>query len=261
MERLLSILLVEDDPDVCKKFKAEIDEALNMSLIHTTNSSYHALELTKDYQPDVVILDLELNLGSGNGFHFLNQLKTLEPPISPYILVVTNNSSSTTYQLARELGADFIMYKHQKDYSEQKVIEFLEMMRSVIHSGNHTSDLLSATSETPTQKKQRLRRIISKELNQVGINPKSVGFQYLTEAILITLDDVQPNIALIVSKKFNKTSASVVRGMQNAINSAWRTADIDDLLLHYNAKVNPSTGVPTVTEFICYYANKIRNEH
>lgn len=261
MERSLNILLVEDEPTVCQRLKAEIDETVNINLIAITNDSYHALELTKETSPDVVILDLELHLGKGNGLHFLKELKTLTLPFLPYILVVTNNSSPTTHQIARELGADFIMYKHQKDYSEKKVIEFLEMMHSVIQANPNASNSLYATSETPAQKNQRLRRIISTELNYVGINPKSVGFQYLTDAILIAIDEMPPNIATIISKKYNKTPSSVERGMQNAINHAWRTADIDDLLLHYTAKINSSKGVPTVTEFICYYANKIRNEY
>ena len=261
MERSLNILLVEDEPAVCQKLRTKIAETVNINLIDITNNSYHALELTKETCPDVVILDLELHLGKGNGLYFLKELKTLELPISPYILVVTNNSSPTTYQLARELGADFIMYKHQKDYSEKKVIEFLEMMYSVIQANPNASNSLYATSETPAQKNQRLRRIISTELNYVGINPKSVGFQYLTDAILMAIDEMPPNIATIISKKYKKTPSSVERGMQNAINYAWRTADINDLLLHYTAKINSSKGVPTITEFICYYANKIRNEH
>ena len=48
--------------------------------------------------------------------------------------------------------------------------------------------------------------------------------------------------------------------MQNAIKSAWRTNDIDDLLTYYTAKINPNRGVPTLTEFIYYYANQITNE-
>ena len=36
--------------------------------------------------------------------------------------------------------------------------------------------------------------------------------------------------------------------------------DIEDLLKHYTAKVNSEKGCPTITEFICYYANKLKYE-
>ena len=49
--------------------------------------------------------------------------------------------------------------------------------------------------------------------------------------------------------------------MQNAINRAWAISNIDDLLENYTAKISSSKGVPTLTEFIFYYANKIKNEY
>lgn len=49
--------------------------------------------------------------------------------------------------------------------------------------------------------------------------------------------------------------------MQNAIAKTWRTAPIDDLLKFYTAKINSEKGVPTITEFVYYYANKLKNEY
>ena len=46
--------------------------------------------------------------------------------------------------------------------------------------------------------------------------------------------------------------------MQTAINNACRKSPIEDLMLHYKARINYETGVPTPTEFIYYYAEKIR---
>ena len=58
MDRMLRILLVEDDADTCRRFDAEIEAANNMTLLDVTNNSSVALILTRDYLPDVVILDL-----------------------------------------------------------------------------------------------------------------------------------------------------------------------------------------------------------
>ena len=48
--------------------------------------------------------------------------------------------------------------------------------------------------------------------------------------------------------------------MQNAILHAWRITPIDDLSTYYTARINYETGVPTPTELIYYYADKIRKE-
>ena len=60
---------------------------------------------------------------------------------------------------------------------------------------------------------------------------------------------------------YEKNDTSVERAMQNAINRAWRSSDIEDLQRYYTAKVDPLKGVPTMTEFIYYYVNKIKSEY
>ena len=64
----------------------------------------------------------------------------------------------------------------------------------------------------------------------------------------------------VLGEKYKKTDASIERAMQNAINRAWRTSDIDDLLTYYTARIHSQKGVPTIMEFIFYYANKIQNQ-
>ena len=261
MNRPLRILLIEDDEDVCVRFRAEIEETVDMILLEATNNSYHALKIVQDELPDVVILDLELSKGQGNGLNFLQKLKSMFVSVIPYVVITTNNPSATTHDCARELGADFIFLKHQEDYCEKNVIDFVKMMSSIIFRNQQKNNPQYAFSETSAQRNQRIKRIISAELDHVGINANSVGYRYLIEAILLAIDGQTTDIYTAIGKKFKKTNSAIERGMQNAIGRAWRTADLDDLLLHYTAKINSERGVPTMTEFIFYYANKIKNEH
>ena len=112
-----TILLVEDDQAACRDFIDYIEELEDISLIGVTNNSSKAIEYIKDCLPDAVILDLELHHGTGNGLLILKELKQLLPAKYPYVLVTTNNTSYLTFETARQLGADFIMSKHQVDYS------------------------------------------------------------------------------------------------------------------------------------------------
>lgn len=258
MEHKLSVILVEDDITTCKEFVSYIDEIEDIQLISVTNSSLKAIEYVKEYLPDVVILDLELHHGSGNGLLFLNDLQKLSLISLPYILVTTNNSSATTYESARQLGADFIMSKHQENYSVAGVIDFLCMMKSAIQKRRYNGDV---ATESPIEKEKRIVRRICAELNKVSISPKAVGYKYLTDAIEIFIKQPISNVCVVLGQKYGKTESSVERAMQNAINRAWSTADIDDLLTHYTARISSKKGVPTITEFICYYANKIKNEY
>lgn len=260
MNKSFTILLVEDDQTACKQFVEYVDRLENISLIGVTNNSTKALEYIKSYLPDAIILDLELHGGGGNGLFLLNELKQLTLPVFPYILVTTNNSSPITYESARKLGTDFIMSKHQSDYSVKNVIEFIRILIPDISNQKKSIDAKSPITESPANKSKKLTLRISSELNLIGISPKAVGYQYLIEAIKLIIDNPQHNLCSTIGKTYGKTDASVERAMQNAVNKAWRTSDIDTLLRYYTARISSEKGVPTATEFVYYYANKIKLE-
>lgn len=262
MSKDLTILLVEDDPDACSDFAQHIDTLEDISLIAITNSSAKAIQHVTDYLPDVVILDLELHQGSGNGLLFLKELQEMLLVKSPYILVTTNNISEITYEQARSMGADFIMSKHQQEYSPQRVIDFLKIMKDTIqqsnrHKQSERSQIL--TEDTPGARTTRLEKRMNAEFDLVGISPKAIGRKYLIDAIQLIMSEQRHNVCSEIGKKFNKSDSSVERAMQSAINKAWRTTNIEDLSNYYTAKISSDKGVPTLTEFICFYAQKLKD--
>lgn len=133
-------------------------------------------------------------------------------------------------------------------------------MKKVIFSEKgKTASKITAT-EPSESKDKRLIQKIQHELNLIGISPKVVGYRYLTDAILATINEPKTRIFRVLGEKYKKTDSSIERAMQNAINRAWRTSDIDDLLTYYTARIHSQKGVPTIMEFIFYYANKIQNQ-
>ena len=261
MDRKLSVLLVEDDMNTCNEIARNMDELEDVDLVGITDNSCKAIDYIKDFLPDAVILDLELHQGGGNGLVFLQELKRMDLPVCPFVLITTNNTSLITHEFARQSGADFIMAKHQTDYSEKKAVEFLRMMKSVILGRTGSAEAGHNTTESPTQKAKRIIRKISLELDYVGISPKAIGYKYLIDAIQLVTNKPEKNLCTIIGVQYGKTDSSVERAMQNAINKAWRTTDIDDLANHYTARICSDKGVPTITELIYYYANKIKNEY
>ncbi len=257
VQKELTVLLVEDDKSACDEIRLYIDQLDDIRLVGVTDDATEALDMVKYHIPDAIILDLELHLGGGNGIFFLSKLHDLAMERMPYVLVTTQNTSNVTLEAARQLGADFIITKYEKDYSGQRPVEVLRMMRNTIqrHAATETKTLPS-----PAELDRKLRIRIHHELDRVGISPKAVGYNYLTEAILIATRAPSPNLARQIANKIGKTQASVERAMQNAINRAWSAADPVDLKKYYTAAINCERGVPTLTEFIYHYANILRNE-
>lgn len=261
MGNKLSILLVEDDTQACEEMISYADSLDDIIFVGITNNASKAVEIVKDTLPDVVILDLELHSGSGSGLTFLNDIQSNCPQKVPYILITTNNSSKVTFEAARQSGADYIFSKHQDDYSAKTVIDFLRMLKNVIKKRNEKQANNTRTMDSPEQKNKRITRRICAELDKVGISPKAKGYQYLIDGIRIVMDAPARNLCSQIAGNYGKTESSVERAMQNAIAKAWRTTPIDDLLVFYTAKISSEKGVPTITEFIYYYANKLKNEY
>ena len=104
--------------------------------------------------------------------------------------------------------------------------------------------------------------MIIDELNLIGIGLHLQGRKYLYDAIyyLITNSEGSEKISAVqyLVNKYKRASSTISRDMQNAILHAWRVSSLEDLEVNYTAKINYETGVPTPTEFIYFYADKIR---
>lgn len=260
MERKLVVLLLEDNQLECQEIIDYVATVEDVQIVGATGKVSEAMECVRHFSPDAVILDLELHKGDGNGIDFLKQLKELHLLISPYILVTTNNTSLVTYECARELGADFIIAKCQGDYSAKSVVEFLRSIKDILINrvSPHGSSPEITLVEPSNQSSKGISERINIELDLIGISPKVLGRKYLADSITLAVNKSPSNISTIIGTKYNKTNVSVERAMQSAINTAWRTSDIDDLSKHYTAKIKSEKGVPTLMEFIFYYANKIK---
>lgn len=273
MNKTMKILILEDDASDCAEFIRCAEGTEDVSIVGCTANANEALTIFKKESPDAVIIDLELHDGSGNGLQFLSSLRAVIHNNEAFLLVTTNNSSHTTHEAARKLGADFILTKYESDYSAEYVIDFLKMMHSTICAKNTDTrpkpKMESEAGASVTADNQKyihditeaeLISFIRDEIIRIGVSPKSVGFQYLSDAVFIKLTDSNANIYNILGPKYKKSDPSIERAMQYAINRAWRTGDPDELLTNYTARVNSERGVPTIMEFVYFYVSKTKNK-
>lgn len=255
----LEVLIVEDDADACRALTDAIDvRHEDLYLAGITDNSFEAIKLVKSCVPDIIILDLELHMGGGDGLMFLRELKTLELGRTPFIIITTNNVSEIIRSAARSLGADYIMTKSQEGYCADSVTDFLVAIKNSVLS-RRTEGFTASFQHDGNVSDRRYRNMINDELNKIGVNPKNLGNTYLAEAILLILKGETQHLYVTIGKIFKKSEASVERAMQNAINRAWTTTEPAVLLENYKAYIKSDRGVPSITEFVYYYAQKIKS--
>lgn len=258
MEIRKSFIVVEDEEPICEEYRTKAKERKSLFLLDTTNDSLNAVKLVCEYTPDAVVLDIELNKGSGTGIEFLENLKAVEADKKPLILVVTNITSTMVHHRIHELGGDLIITKDKPDYSVDFVLNTLESLASPASINNsRQAEAAKAIAKAEYTKKRKNR--IAAELELIGIRPNLKGFTYLCDAIELTCDGHPDSVSRIIAEEYNVTADSADKAMRNAITSAWNR-DRDNFLMRYTAYINKERGLPTMMEFISYYARKVDKE-
>ncbi len=260
-KKIINIIIVEDDPaDRDAMINAVENHSDYMKVVGFTDSSEEALSMVLSLCPDTLILDLELHYGEGDGMTFLQKLKDTGLSTPPFIVVTTHNISKTVLEAARALGADYIFVKRQREHTAKEATDFILSARNFILGKKKTSVEISHTdNETKNQiNEKRYLRPICKELDALGVNPRLKGYSLLAEAILLVIEQRPERICVELGKRYKKASSTIERAMQNAINRTWSTVDIDQLQKVYTARVKSERGVPTLNEFIFFFARKIQ---
>lgn len=258
MKRMISVILVEDDINECNIYKEIVKEREDIDLVLVTNSSFKAINGVNKYMPDAVILDLELNDGEGSGFDFIEKIKELKISKLPKIVVTTNVHSAAVYDFCHKNNVEFVFYKGQTNYSRENIINTLLLLNDY----ESTTKTFSSLEEDSNNEEIIITKI-NRELDLIGISARLQGRKYITEAIInIIKSDGNERISInqFLSSKYKKSSSTINRAMQNAILHAWRISPIEDLSKYYTARVNYETGIPTVSELLYYYADKIKKE-
>lgn len=107
---------------------------------------------------------------------------------------------------------------------------------------------------------------VTEILHQIGVPAHIKGYQFLRDAILMSVQD--PEMINAVTKrlypdiaKANGTTASrVERAIRHAIEVAWDRGDVDTLNSYFGYTIHNLRGKPTNSEFIAMIADRMRLE-
>ena len=104
----------------------------------------------------------------------------------------------------------------------------------------------------------------SHTIHEIGVPAHIKGYQYLREAIIIAVNDMDVINAITkvlypqVAKRFDTTPSRVERAIRHAIEVAWDRGDLDTLQRFFGYTVSNTKGKPTNSEFIALIADKLQ---
>ena len=116
---------------------------------------------------------------------------------------------------------------------------------------------------SPDLRVHALRNTVTNVIHEIGVPAHIKGYQYLREAIIIAVNDMEVINAVTkvlypaVAKRFGTTPSRVERAIRHAIEVAWDRGDLETLQKYFGYTVSNTKGKPTNSEFIAMIADRL----
>jgi len=235
--------------DASEEFRRLLVETLrgegDLSVVGETGDGEAAVELCRQRQCDVLVMDMIL--ASLDGVEVLSKVSAMTP--KPKVLVISSFASGSVADLAAAKGADYFMMKPCRTSA---VVERVRQM------------VTGARPAEEDTRGQGLESTVTAIIHEIGVPAHIKGYQYLREAIMITVEDMDVINAVTkvlypeVAKRFGTTASRVERAIRHAIEVAWDRGDLDTLQKYFGFTVSNSKGKPTNSEFIAMIADRLQ---
>ena len=255
METKTHILIADSNQDFCSLLTDLISAEKDMEVVAAADNGLDALALITELKPDLVLLDLVLT--KLDGLEVLRRLP--ETGAKPHVIILSGFVNNKVVADCSNMGVDYFMPKP----CDTPVL--LSRIRQAVSSGNHAAPSAGFECAAVAQQKNRetmnLEAVVTDIIHEIGVPAHIKGYQYLREAIILTINDMDMINAVTkvlypeVAKKFGTTPSRVERAIRHAIEVAWDRGDIEVLQKFFGYTVSNIKGKPTNSEFIAMIAD------
>ncbi len=247
MENVTTVLIADSAEEFCTELSAALHKAEGFQVVGTACDGESALRKILELHPQVLVLDLMLP--KRDGISVLKAVSNMDN--RPATLVTSGFITDFVAGTAVGLGARYLMLK---PCELSVLVERLEEIRG--------SDKNVVPLRRPG--KTSIETMVTSIIHEIGVPAHIKGYQYLREAIIIAVNDMDVINAITkvlypqVAKTFQTTPSRVERAIRHAIEVAWDRGDLDTLQKFFGYTVSNTKGKPTNSEFIALIADKLQ---
>jgi len=219
MDHFTTVLIADSAEEFCAGLTAALQQAGGFQILGTAGDGELAVRKVMEKQPDILILDLML--AKKDGISVLKAISGMEK--RPVTLATSGFITDYVASAAAGLGVRYLMLK-PCDISA--VVERLEEIRG--------GENRRVASQRRTEKNS-IESMVTNIIHEIGVPAHIKGYQYLREAIIIAVNDMDVINAITkvlypqVAKTFQTTPSRVERAIRHAIEVAWDRGDLDTL--------------------------------
>ena len=203
--------------------------------------------LLEERKPDILVLDLML--AKKDGLSILKSMAAWER--RPAVVATSGFMTDYVASAAAGLGVAYLILK---PCDMEALVDRLEELRG---DTGRSIPIRRAPG-------QSIEALVTGIIHEIGVPAHIKGYQYLREAIIIAVNDMDVINAITkvlypqVAKTFQTTPSRVERAIRHAIEVAWDRGDLDTLQRFFGYTVSNTKGKPTNSEFIALIADKLQ---
>ena len=246
METLYRVMLANGNEEFCGKLAAALKQTDRYAVVGTANDGVRAIQQVRELKPELLVVDLMLP--QADGMSVIKAAAALEK--KPVMLVLAEFVTEYVSAMFMNLGVQYIMLKPCTCHA---VVERLDEIRE------------SRRKPSVTRSREaNVEAMVTSIIHEIGVPAHIKGYQYLREAIMIAVNDMDVINAITkvlypqVARTFSTTPSRVERAIRHAIEVAWDRGDLETLQRFFGYTVSNTKGKPTNSEFIALIADKLQ---
>ena len=272
MREKITVLIADDNQEFSMTLATYLKNQDDMVVVGRAKDGNEAIDMVSNLMPDVVLLDVIMPHLDGIGvLEKINMIKMNKRPICIMLSAVGQDKIT---RKAVELGAEYYVVKPFDIDLLMTRIRELKNYRPT-QTNNFISRDMSMAIQKPqyieiSTKKDKaednLEALVTNVIHEVGVPAHIKGYQYLREAIIMVVNDIDvinqitKSLYPQIADKFKTTPSRVERAIRHAIEVAWGRGQQDVVENIFGYTISAAKGKPTNSEFIAMISDKLRLE-
>ena len=270
MREKIRVLIADDNQEFSMTLATYLKSQEDMVVVGRAKDGNEAIDMIPNLMPDVVLLDVIMPHLDGIGvLENINMMRMSKRPICIMLSAVGQDKIT---QRAIELGAEYYVVK---PFDIELLITRIRELKNYKPSSNNNF-ISRETAQSKIQYieiskdkvnvEDNLEALVTNIIHEVGVPAHIKGYQYLREAIIMVVNDIDvinqitKSLYPQIANKFDTTPSRVERAIRHAIEVAWGRGQQEVVENIFGYTISAAKGKPTNSEFIAMIADKLRLE-